>query len=74
MPKPEPDQPSPRARVEYVATARTHLETSVAQLEDALGNMVASRIDHPVIAELRDAIIDGKRMLAKAGEILKRIP
>lgn len=70
----ETDRATNRSRLEYVATARTHIETSVQQLEDALGNMIATRLDHPIIDELREAILIGKRMLARSSDILKRIP
>lgn len=36
--------------------------------------MTASRIDHPIMGELREAILVGKRMIARSSEILKRIP
>lgn len=74
-PRPEaPPIPPSRSRVEYVAAARAHIETSVGQLEDALGNMLATKISNPIIDELRESILVGKRMLARSSEILKRIP
>ncbi len=63
-----------RTRAERVHVARAQIETSKLALEVALNSMIASRIDHPILRELRDAIDKGRRMILHSSEIIKRIP
>lgn len=63
-----------RERIELVAAARENVKAATAQLEAALGNMLSTGVDHPVIEELRAAILAGRRILARANEIAKRLP
>lgn len=63
-----------RHRVELVAAARENVRAATAQLESALANMLGTGIDHPVIEELRSTILAGRRILARANDIAKRLP
>jgi len=63
-----------RERVELVAAARTRMETATAQLEGALGNMLSTGLANPVIEELRETILAGRRMVLRATELLRRLP
>lgn len=63
-----------RHRVELVAAARENVRAATAQLESALANMLGTGIDHPVIEELRATILSGRRILARANDISKRLP
>lgn len=74
MPKNELDRGAARRRVELVAAAEANVQAATAQLESALGNMLSTGIDHPVIEELRDTVTAGRRILARAREIAKRLP
>src|SRR5438045_1182843 len=74
MPKTEQDRGVARRRVELVAAAEANVQAATAQLESALGNMLSTGIDHPVIEELRDTVTAGRRILARAREIAKRLP
>lgn len=63
-----------QTRIRLVAAAEANAEIATAQLEYALSNMLATGIDHPIIEDLRDTIVAGKRILARAREISKRLP
>lgn len=63
-----------RQRVELVAAARENVRAATAQFESALANILSTGIDHPVIEELRDTIMAGRRILARANDIAKRLP
>lgn len=57
-----------------VAAAEASVEIATTQLESALISMLATGIDHPILEELRDTIVSGKKLLARAREISKRLP
>lgn len=59
-----------------VAAARAQIENATAQLELALENYAAIPVlgSHPVIDELRDTILAGRKMIARSNEIIKRMP
>ena len=66
---------TPRGRLERVTAARTRVEVATAQLEAALADMVAGLdgIRNPILEELRDTILAGKRILARSADIQRRI-
>ena len=68
------DASEKRRRVELVAQARANVQAATAQLEAALANMMATGVDHPVLEELRETITAGRRILAKAVELSRRLP
>lgn len=61
---------------ERMTAARARLETSHTELERALMDVSAVPVlaTHPIMEELRDAVLAGKKMLARANDILKRMP
>lgn len=63
-----------RDRRERVAAARAQITNATSQLEAARDNMSATGISNPVFLELRDTIVVGHRMIARATELLRRIP
>lgn len=63
-----------RRRIELVAAAEANVQAATAQLEAALGNMLSTGISHPVIEELRETVTAGRRILARARDISKRLP
>ncbi len=74
MPIKKIDDVANRTRTERVAFAIAQIESSTEDLKNALDNIAATGIVNPVLEELREAIVLGRRMNARAHEILKRIP
>ena len=63
-----------RQRVELAAAAAANVQAATAQLEAALGNMLSTGIGHPVIADLRETILNGRKILARVHEVQRRLP
>lgn len=60
-------------RIAAVAVARAHTEVATSELEAALANVARLGIPHPVMEDLRNAIIAGRRILAKSDELSRRL-
>ncbi len=75
MPKKTDDNTEARRHLaDLMITARTQIESSTAALELAYYSIKLTGIANPVLEELREAILLGRKMTARAQEILRRIP
>lgn len=63
-----------RQRVEHMTSACSEIALAEAALELALIGVRESGIQHPLLTELRDALVDLRRMHLHATQILRRIP
>lgn len=63
-----------RAMRNHSAKLNAYVATGLGAYEDALREAESLGFHHPVIDELRDALLNGRRILAKSAELAKRIP
>lgn len=61
-------------RRDKVVAGRAQLASSTRLAREALENMTATRLEHPVIAELRAAVRKLDLALAHADELIVRLP
>lgn len=64
-----------RARIERVTSAEVRVECATRELLAALDDVTALGLsDHPILEELRDAIMNGRKILERARYIARHLP
>lgn len=57
-----------------VARASAHIESANTAYSAALSELEGAGISHPIIDQLRAAVLDGKKLLARSADLVRRLP